>query len=259
VFVELLNFHAHSDRAINVYLKEFTTNYINQKQAYIVNITTVNIESYTDGFTDPTYATIYAVDYDLNIFSSVSVMNLLVNGTLNLSDKINVDGLTTDEITTMQATDSTIYLLRSNLVINNLHIYRDIATENQKATNFIKAIYLQEKMVTVKNAYFQISGFILDTIDPASIHVENVYVDFHATMGGFVMRTFCNYPEAYTDGTVTFNNVTVENPIERIAPFREAILVNSGPEHLYVNDTNILFWGQLSEDKGQVEKFLNSG
>jgi hypothetical protein len=157
----------------------------------------------------------------------------------------------------MQTTDSTIYLLRSNLIINNLHIYRDIATENQIATNFIKAIYLQEKMVTVTNAYFQISGFILDTIDPASIHVENVYVDFHATMGGFVMRLSCNYPEAYTDGTLTFNNVTVENPIERIAPFREAILVNSGSEHLYINNTNILFWGQLSEDKGQVEKFLN--
>jgi hypothetical protein len=190
VFVELLNFHAHSDRAINVYLKELTTNYINQKQAYIVNITTVNIESYTDELTDPTNAIIYAVDYDLDLFSSLTAMNLLVNSTLNLADRIYLDGITSDEITIIQTTDSSIYVLRSNLILNKLNIYRDIATENQKSSIFIKAMYLQTRSVTITNAYFQISGFILDTIDPMSLFVEHVYIDFHATMGGFVMRTF---------------------------------------------------------------------
>jgi hypothetical protein len=149
----------------------------------------VNIESYTDGLINQTYASIYAVDYDLDIFSSSSVMNLLVNDTLNLDDKINVDGITDNERTSILSSDATLYLLRSNLIVNNLYVYRDIATENQKSSIFIKPIYLQEKMVTVTNAYFQISGFILYSIDPMNLYVENVYIDYHATMGGFVMRT----------------------------------------------------------------------
>jgi len=161
---------------------------MNQKQNYIVNMTQVNIESYTSGFNDPEKAIIYAVDYNINIFSPVTVMNLIVSNTLNLTSKVNVAGITTSEQLMISNPDSTIYLLRSNLKINNIDVFRNITLENQKTTYFIKSLYLQQKGVTLTNMNFQISGFLMLTIDPMSVYAENLYVDFHATMGGFLMR-----------------------------------------------------------------------
>ena len=56
------------------------------------------------------------------------------------------------------------------------------------------------------------TGFILLTEDPMSLFIENLYIDYHASMGGYVMRTLCNYPEAYTDGIIILKNLTVVNP-----------------------------------------------
>ena len=53
------------------------------------------------------------------------------------------------------------------------------------------------------------------------------------------------------------NNLTIENPQERIAPFREGFLIHDGSETVTVNNTIIKFWGSLSEDKGQIEKHLS--
>jgi hypothetical protein len=41
VMIELLNYHSHSDREINVYLKEGSTNFL-FKETHIINITQVN-------------------------------------------------------------------------------------------------------------------------------------------------------------------------------------------------------------------------
>lgn len=59
VFLEILNFHSHTGRSVNIYLKEQTTNYMSQARNYVVNTTLVKIESYTEGLINPAHATIY--------------------------------------------------------------------------------------------------------------------------------------------------------------------------------------------------------
>jgi hypothetical protein len=253
-FIEILNFHSHSERTVNVYLKEYTTNYMNHRQNYVINMTKVHIESYTDTITSPNRAIIYAVENTLAIFNTATVMNLIINSTLNLSEKIGVDGITENEKALLSVWDSTFYTLRSSLSFNNIDVFRDITTQNMKKSYFIKAVYLQEKMVTVTNMNFQISGFILYTVDPMSLYAENLYVDFHASMGGFVMRIDCNYPEAYVDGTIFINNCTVENAQERTASLMEGFLMHDSSQMVTVNDTRILIYGSTYEDRGPIEK-----
>jgi len=60
VFVELFNFHSHSDRSIIIKVHEDTTNYIMQG-TYILNITNVLIESYSKTSSVPYKAKIVAV------------------------------------------------------------------------------------------------------------------------------------------------------------------------------------------------------
>ena len=48
VFVELLNYHSHHDRNISIFVKENTQNYFYVDNNFIVNITLVEMLSYSD-------------------------------------------------------------------------------------------------------------------------------------------------------------------------------------------------------------------
>lgn len=47
VLVELLNFHTHNDRTINIYILEDTITYWVLADSYFSNITLVNVQSYS--------------------------------------------------------------------------------------------------------------------------------------------------------------------------------------------------------------------
>ena len=166
--------------------------------------------------------------------------------------------LSSYEIESLSNKDSTVYVVRSNFRLNNVDSQRNILTDYLTETYLIKAIYLQEKKITIQNMYMQITGYILWSSDPMSLLAENIFIDFHATMGGFVMLIGCNYPEAYVHGTVVLNNVTWDNIITRTAPYRQSLLIEDGPENVTVNATKIKFYGSNSEDRGQIDKHLNS-
>jgi len=61
VFVEMFNFHSHSDRKIVVKVHEDTTNYL-MEGTYVINITQVVIESYSKVSLNPKKAKIVAVE-----------------------------------------------------------------------------------------------------------------------------------------------------------------------------------------------------
>ena len=61
VFVEMFNFHSHSDRMVVVKVHEDTTNYL-MEGTYVINITQVVIESYSKVSLNPKKAKIVAVE-----------------------------------------------------------------------------------------------------------------------------------------------------------------------------------------------------
>ena len=226
---------------------------------YIINITSVTIQSYSSSApSSPGKATLFVRQYVLEKFNTKTTFNLVTNSTLNLASKINIGGISQHEITLLSSTDTTLFAFRSNLTLNNLRLQGDLSTDTQKGSFFLRPIWLQEKTLTLTNLDIQLTGMFLRSLDPMSMYIENVYVDFHAMMGGFYMNIECNYPEAYLNGLLRSKNLTAENASTRIAPFRTPFLVTSGPEDIYFEDSSIYVWGSLSEDRAVIETYVNT-
>lgn len=98
-FVEILNFYAHSTKTITVNVKEHTNNMMLWKSNYIINMTQVVVQPYSD--TDsvtPGYANIYIKDIGVRIISSQTQFNILKNSTLMLDSILNTALLEAQEI-----------------------------------------------------------------------------------------------------------------------------------------------------------------
>ena len=90
-----------------------------------------------------------------------------------------------------------------------------------------------------------------------NLYVENVYMDFYGMMGGIYINADWNYPEASLIGSIFITNVTAVNSQTRIAKYMSGILYYSGPANVTVQNTNVLIYGSLSNDKSQIEIQLN--
>ncbi|CAI2379456.1 unnamed protein product [Moneuplotes crassus] len=257
VFVELLNIRSHSEDSITIFLKENTIVNIEKGYNYIANISSVKIESYGSS-SQSGRATLYVRQSAVEMFNSQTLFNLVVNRTLNIFPKINVAGVSSGEISILQSLDTCIFIWRSNFTMNNVNIRGDIANDFNIRSYFLRPIYLQKKSVSLHNLDVQLTGYFLITTDPLTMDLLNIYIDFHAMMGGFWMNINCNYPEAYLEGKITSKNITAVNPVDRVAPFRVPLFVTSGPEDIYLEDTNLLIWGSLNEDRAPIETTVTS-
>ena len=229
-----------------------------QATNYVLNMTSVTISSYTTSNSAPANAIIFATDEKISIFSPTSVMNLIVDNTLRLQERINLSSFTENEKVMLSLKSINIHLDRSSLVMSNINIQRNLTADIVKSTQFIAPIYLQEKYVKMTNMNIQITGYILYSNDPMSIYVDNSYFQYDYTMGGFVIETSWNYPEAYINGEVVLNNLTVVDSDTRVSPFIEAILMHSGPQNVTVNNTIMKIWTSLANDRAQIEKHVTS-
>lgn len=84
-FVEVVNFHSHSEREVYVYVMEGSTVYMNSP-TYIVNTTLVHVESYSEIIDIAGMAKIVGVQTDLKVIppSTTSKFNILSKNSLYL-------------------------------------------------------------------------------------------------------------------------------------------------------------------------------
>lgn len=267
VFIEILNFHSHSERTVQnpanpesgvkIFLHEYTTNYMSQYQNYIVNMSQVSIDSYTYQVGDPGRAEIFGVKNEIDLFSGETIMNLLIDGTLNLEENINREGINYKEIFEIQSKNANIYLLRSSLELNNINVYKDVVNESKVLSIFIKPLFLQAKNVTLTNTSFQTTGYILLTTDPMSLYINNVYIDFHANMAGIIIMSSCNYPEASKTGMIYANNLTALNSAERTGFIILGVLIHNGGNDFMVSNSYFDVYSPLANDRCMSTKYLS--
>ena len=101
-FVEVLNYHSHTDRTITVYVKENTENFMLYKSNYIIDITQVTVESYAESsFDTPAYAIIYMKNSGVTLLNPKTVFNILSNTDLRLDSVVQ-----TSEIDEAENTNS---------------------------------------------------------------------------------------------------------------------------------------------------------
>ena len=216
VFVELLNFHSNSDRTINVYLRENTESYIDLSFNYIINITTVNILTYSLSSSTPSMANITAGEENdsnqVNVaayFNNGTRFNILQSTKLRKAEKIFSNSkLSSTELNYLNQNNNVIIVHRSNFSIDNI-IFKTVFDDINSVYLFFFAIYLQNKNFNITNAYFRTSGGIFLTYDPIVFNMQNIDVDYVNNNQGFVVTTTCNYPEAYLYGGVNITNITV--------------------------------------------------
>ena len=212
VFVELLNYHANTARIINIYLEENTESYVDLGFNYIINMTTVNIKSYSSTSSSPSKATITAGEQNspsqINItayFNTWTSFNLLKNTQLRKSQQI-LSTFSASEISYLSKTSQVFTVHRTNFTVSNIIMRSEFDNINTGYT-FLFAIYLQNRNFNLTNIDFRVSGLIFETYDPLNLTMINIDVDFSRNVGGFNVVPTWNYPEAYLEGFANITNI----------------------------------------------------
>ena len=126
VFTEIYNEHQHTDRVINIYVMEATDNYLPMNYIKILNVTQVNIDSYTKS------GKINANNVNFKITSSINNICMSTSKSLfniiqkQVKSKINTRNMTEDEINEITSQSSTVFVVyRSSVSLNHINVYSE--------------------------------------------------------------------------------------------------------------------------------------
>ena len=256
--MEVLNFISHSNKNVTIYIKEGSVISMTNLRNFYIDFPNMVITTYSGTENTPLRASIQISNLKFSYFSDSTQFNIISEIVLRLNDALNYPGITSVE-EDISAYSTAIFIAnRCSLSISNIDVYRDVVSDKNLDVPFVIAIYEQTHTITLKNMDFHISGRILTSNQPLNLYVENVYMDFYGMMGGIYINADWNYPEASITGSIVINNVTAVNSQTRIAQLLSGILYYSGPANVTVQNTNVLIYGSLINDKSQIEIQLNS-
>ena len=254
VFVELLNFHSHSDRSISVYCMENTTNYIMLSMAYIINITSVTILPYNNDNTEvTTKPTLIGQDAEILVPIRGTSFNILQNFDLRTADMIdNNPDITDIEKQEINQSSFLLLILRSSFYIDGFDLKTEYGSKiNENA--FFYYIHIQERQITMLNLNFEISGYTMQTRYPLNLYVEHIAVDYTQNIKGFMLEIDCNYPEANLEGLISIKNISAyyENDRE-INQTTGNFFSYNGPADLLIEDFDINVFSYTNEPYAQI-------
>ena len=258
-FIEILNYHSHTDRNLTVNLMEATTNILGLRQANIANITSVNIMPYSLTSPEPGNTTILIKD-EINIVNRPSTLfNIMKTFEMRIDEKItNNPDITEQEKLRLEFDNYNFLIIRSNFMMQNMNITSDRANVLDDVFLFY-IIYIQEKTITFKNMHFSVSGTISITYDPLNMNMMNIEVDYYRNQGGFEQYMFCNYPEAVLNTTVYVDNIHFFYSRDRqVIHVNKQALRNQQPSEFIVNNYRSDMYLNNNEQHGILAVFLTN-
>ena len=155
VFVELANYHLHTNRTINIYLKENSINELKIANNYIINTTLVNIQSYSSSNSSkPQKAIIMMKDGNTTLLSPFTQFNIIKNTDLRLDSAITQNSQYSQlEKIYLTKTDAWIFISRSSVTFDNLIFKSDLSSTNLPIF-YLRPVYLQTNTLTMTNIDF---------------------------------------------------------------------------------------------------------
>jgi len=183
--MEILNFHSHTNRSITINIKESEIVYVTNLRNFFLNITKVEVLSYTDTKFKPNRAQIVMTKILRNYYSKATQFNIVVDAKLKLVEALDRPGYTTGETDIFSMTSAAFIVNRGDLAMSNIDVSRDSSIDVNDDVAFVTANYLQTHTVQMKDMDFQISGMILMSREPMTLLAENINVDFYAMSAGF--------------------------------------------------------------------------
>ena len=258
-FVEILNYHSHTNRNLTVNLMESTINILGLRQGNIVNITNVNIVPYSLISSEPDNTTILVKDQIEIVKRPSTLFNIMKTFETRMDEKItNSTGLTEQEKLRVEFNNYNILIMRSNFMIQNMNITSDRANLYDDVVLFY-SVYIQDKTITIKNMHFSVSGTISFTYDPMNMNMMNIDVDYHRNLGGFDQDMFCNYPEAVLDTTVFVDNIHFYYSSDRqVVPINKQALRSQQPSEFIVNNYRSDVFYYNTEQHGILSVYLTN-
>ena len=192
VFIELMNEFSNTNTLINIYVMKDSYNYIGLEMIRLKNITSVNIESYSDDTTDSDKRAIFIItDAKLNFESEKTMFNLIQS--LEIKE-INSSGMEATEYEEFNSTTGYVFLLNKwDFSINNIDVYSKIS-DNLIIAKFVYTVYQFKKIFRLTNMHLQIKGFIYhNNIATANLFAENLTLDMYESYAGFFYDGYCNF------------------------------------------------------------------
>lgn len=184
-FIELLKLHSHSNRTVNVYVKENSELKVFLGYAYIININAVNIQTYTDSGSLPRKSTMVIKETPSSIFSVKTILNIIKNVDLNLSFYIQNSNLTQKERTDLASTNRLFTVNRCDFTLSDFSIKQESSVFSNSSHTVFRAVYQQSKRIKLLNLDIATDGAILRSTDPLNLSVENMYIDYSRLSRGF--------------------------------------------------------------------------
>ncbi|CAI2367407.1 unnamed protein product [Moneuplotes crassus] len=212
-FVEIMNFHSHSDRNVTVFVMEGSTVFASSP-TYFVNMTHVQIESYSDRVQAPRLARMVGVIEKSKLIAPgfSTKFNILVSQTL-LHDQMIFENskLDSDDKTQLLIENAVFKPFHAGLLIKNFRVvtqYDDPGT----AHAIFEPYRIDTRVVGMVNCDLRTQGTILKAITTVfNWHMENIVFETQHLYRLSLTRLRCG--EDHTDmGTrVYFKNVTSIN------------------------------------------------
>ena len=207
-FSEILNQFSHQNLNITLYIKENSSVRIQDSTAFILNITSVTVNTYSDSSNFPQSSTITPVSYALSLNNAKAQFSILSNSSLNLSNVISVGSFTTLEKNSLNRGRTTFIVCRSNFQLININGYRDSSNINVN-TYFIFFWSQDSHSINIFNSSLSITGSIFKTYDPANINFKNVTIDATRIIDGISFEIDWNSPDSDLTTEINFSNITV--------------------------------------------------
>ena len=217
---------------------EYTTNELRLGTGNIINITNVDIVSYTQRDSDPDKATIVSLDKGDIIASSGTQFNIMKTFELRIQEHVHDhSSLTSSEKEKINIHDYTFFMVRSNFMIQNMYITSNYIYIQVIDPVIFFPVYIQDKRVIFKDLRIDAYGTMSMAYDPLNLYLENIHVNFYRGLGGFDMFIECNYPEASIDTDMHVRNVSFAFDNEKIViPISRSITRSNLPGSFYVTD-----------------------
>ena len=142
VFSEILKHISHQQISISVFLKENTNTFLEDSSAFIINITAINIQSYSDTINIPDKATIITTESAQPGLSGRAAFNIVKDVSQNISAVILGKPFLDYELKFIGRTGDGFQVVRSTIALENI-IARRQAIDKMNGV-FIYLLYLQQ-------------------------------------------------------------------------------------------------------------------
>lgn len=240
-----------------MFIKEKTNNVLLWKMNYIINVTHVNIETYSEDDEEPDWANITIVNEGVTLLASKTLFNILSDTSLRLKEVISSGGLTEKEISVIEETDIGFMVDRSSFMLKRLRVVANFDNPNIEV-EVIRSLSNDGKQLTLIDTFFQIQGkILLNRHTGTNIYIQNFEADFYATSEGVTYIISCNFPEAILNHTVVIKNIVVYNSRPRVRTIITSFKI-AGDPNITVTNATWLLYGSSIEDTAPLEMHITS-